>query len=102
AASPALPKPVQKPRPPIILGGAGARRTPALAARYADEFNVPFHQLADTGKQFDRVREACTEAGRDPSSIILSAALTVCCGASERELEARAQAIGRSVEQVRQ
>ena len=41
--SPALPKPVQRPRPPVIVGGAGARRTPALAARLADEFNVPFH-----------------------------------------------------------
>src|SRR5688572_14145732 len=45
--SPALPKPVQAPRPPVIIGGWGKTRTPALAARFADEFNVPFPRLAD-------------------------------------------------------
>ena len=43
--SPALPKPVQRPHPPIVIGGLGAKRTPALAARYADEFNVPFQPV---------------------------------------------------------
>ena len=47
--SPALPKPAQRPRPPVLLGGAGARRTPRLAARFADEFNVPFHHRAGFG-----------------------------------------------------
>ena len=64
--SPALPKPRQQPRPPIIIGGAGPNRTPRLAARFADEFNVPFHRVGETGAQFDRVRGACREAGRDP------------------------------------
>ena len=45
ADSPALPKPAQRPRPPVILGGAGPRRTPRLAARYADEFNLAFQNL---------------------------------------------------------
>src|ERR1019366_3956532 len=54
--SPALPKPVQSPHPPIILGGAGVKRTPRLAATFADEFNVPFHGVADTEAQFARVR----------------------------------------------
>src|SRR2546430_2671951 len=52
--SPGLPKPVQKPQPPIIIGGAGSRRTPKLAARYADEFNVPFHGVADFTKSVGR------------------------------------------------
>src|SRR5690606_12910566 len=56
ADSPALPKPVQSPRPPVIVGGWGKRRTPALAARYADEFNVPFPPLADFSSQADVVR----------------------------------------------
>jgi F420-dependent oxidoreductase-like protein len=99
--SPALPKPVQQPRPPIILGGAGAKRTPALAAKYADEFNVPFHPLADTMKQFKRVQEACEAAGRDPSTMVLSAAVTLCCGEDEPALARRAAAIGRTVEHVR-
>jgi len=100
--SPGLPKPVQRPRPPLILGGAGARRTPRLAARFADEFNVPFHRLEDTSAQYERVRRACEAAGRDPGTMVLSAALTVCCGATEDELERRAEAIGRTAEAVRQ
>ncbi len=43
--SPGLPKPVQSPHPPIIIGGGGAKRTPALAARFAAEFNIPFVPL---------------------------------------------------------
>ena len=99
--SPALPKPAQSPRPPVLLGGMGAKRTPALAARYADEFNVPFRGVADAAAQFDRVRKACTDAGRDPSSLRLSNALTVCVGRSEAEIRRRAEAIGQSVEDLR-
>src|SRR3954451_20231804 len=72
--SPALPKPVQQPRPPIIVGGGGAKRTPALAARFADEFTLPFHTLEAGTAQFERVRDACRAAGRDPSTLRLSAA----------------------------
>jgi F420-dependent oxidoreductase-like protein len=92
--SPALPKPAQRPRPPVIVGGSGARRTPRLAARYADEYNVPFHTVGDTAAAFGRVREACQAAGRDPSSVIYSAAQTVCCGKDEAEFRRRAAAIG--------
>ncbi len=99
--SPALPKPAQRPRPPVILGGAGARRTPRLAAKFADEFNMPFHDVAATAAAFGRVREACTAAGRDPSSMILSAAQTVCCGKDDAEVARRAEAIGRTVEDAR-
>src|SRR5437660_9188270 len=49
--SPALPKPRQSPRPPVILGGAGPNRTPRLAAKYADEFNTPFHSVEDFRRQ---------------------------------------------------
>jgi F420-dependent oxidoreductase-like protein len=101
ADSPALPKPLQKPHPPLILGGAGAKRTPRLAATYADEFNVPFHGVADTHAQFTRVREACASRNRDPASLILSAAQVVCCGADEAEIAARARAIGREVDELR-
>ena len=86
ADSPALPKPFQQPHPPLILGGAGAQRTPRLAATYADEFNVPFHGVADTQAQFTRVREACVRRDRDPASLTLSAAQVVCCGADEAEV----------------
>jgi F420-dependent oxidoreductase-like protein len=99
--SPALPKPFQKPRPPLILGGAGAKRTPRLAAAYADEFNVPFHGVADTQAQFTRVRDACARRNRDPATLTLSAAQVVCCGADEAEIAARARAIGREVDELR-
>ena len=92
--SPALPKPAQQPRPPVIVGGAGARRTPRLAARFADEYNVPFHTVQDSAAAFSRVREACQAAGRDPSSVIYSVAQTVCCGKDEAEFRRRAAAIG--------
>jgi F420-dependent oxidoreductase-like protein len=101
ADSPALPKPLQKPRPPLIVGGAGATRTPRLAAAYADEFNVPFHGVADTQAQFTRVREACVQRDRDPASLRFSAAQVVCCGADEAEIAARARAIGREVDELR-
>jgi alkanesulfonate monooxygenase SsuD/methylene tetrahydromethanopterin reductase-like flavin-dependent oxidoreductase (luciferase family) len=99
--SPALPKPVQSPHPPIILGGAGAKRTPRLAATFADEFNVPFHGVADTEAQFARVRAACEAIDRDPASLTFSAAQVVCCGADESEVAARAKAIGREVGELR-
>jgi F420-dependent oxidoreductase-like protein len=92
--SPALPKPVQRPHPPILIGGRGPRRTPQLAARYADEFNVAFVSLEQTGAVFGRVREACQAAGRDPGSLVYSAGQTVCCGRDEAELARRAEAIG--------
>jgi F420-dependent oxidoreductase-like protein len=99
--SPALPKPAQRPRPPVLLGGAGARRTPRLAARYADEFNVPFHTVRDSAAAFARVREGCEAAGRNPSSMIYSVAQTVCCGKDEAEFRRRAAAIGREPDTMR-
>ena len=99
--SPALPKTAQRPRPPIIIGGLGAKRTPRLAARYADEFNVPFHSLEDTRAAYERVRAVCANGGRRGDSITLSAAQVVCCGRDEAGLRRRADAIGRSVEELR-
>ncbi|MDF5757935.1 LLM class F420-dependent oxidoreductase [Spongiactinospora sp. TRM90649] len=99
ADSPALPKPVQSPRPPIIIGGTGARRTPRLAAAFADEFNVPFRALDETKAAYDNVRAACEAAGRAP--IVLSAAQVVCCGRDEAEVVRRAAAIGREPEELR-
>jgi F420-dependent oxidoreductase-like protein len=99
--SPALPKPLQRPRPPVIIGGRGPRRTPRLAAKFADEYNVPFGGTADTAAAFGRVREACAKAGRHETSMIYSAAQVVCCGRSQAELERRARAIGRKLDELR-
>ena len=99
--SPALPKPAQRPRPPVIIGGAGARKTPRLAAAYADEYNVPFSGEDDTAAAFGRVREACAAAGRHETSMIYSAAQTVCCGRSAADLDRRAARIGKPLDELR-
>ena len=100
--SPGLPKPAQRPRPPVLLGGAGAHRTPRLAARFADEFNAPFHSAAGSAAGFARVREACEAAGRYPASMTYSVAQTVCCGKDEAEFRRRAAAIGREPAEMRE
>jgi alkanesulfonate monooxygenase SsuD/methylene tetrahydromethanopterin reductase-like flavin-dependent oxidoreductase (luciferase family) len=100
--SPALPKPVQAPRPPVIIGGKGKRRTPALTARYADEFNVPFDSVESSRSMFARVRLACEKAGRDPDQLTCSNALVLCVGKDEAELARRAASIGREVGELRE
>ncbi|MEU2613595.1 LLM class F420-dependent oxidoreductase [Micromonospora sp. NPDC007271] len=91
--APALPKPVQRPGPPVIVGGRGPKRTPELAARYADEFNLPFKSVAETAAAYQRVREACertgrTESGRPP--LALSAGVVVAIGRTDAEAQRRA------------
>ena len=93
----ALPKPTQRPHPPVIVGGGGPNRTPRLAATYADEFNTPFLQPADAKAQFQRVREACERRGRDPEELTYSSALVVCCGDDDATIARRAAAMGWSV-----
>ena len=98
--SPALPKPTQA-RVPVIVGGGGARRTPALAARFATEFNLPFPEFADIPAKFAGVRAACEAIHRDPSSLVYSAALVTVGGATEAQFARRAAAIGREPEELR-
>jgi F420-dependent oxidoreductase-like protein len=100
AGSPALPKPAQRPRPPILVGGEGPRRTPRLAARFADEYNTAFVSPEETTAAYGRVRDACAAAGRDPASLVYSAAQTVCCGRTGAEVARRAAAIGREVAEL--
>ena len=100
--SPALPKPSQRPRPPVIIGGTGPSRTPRLAAKYADEYNVPFTNLDGTRAAFGRVQQACASAGRHESSMIYSAAQLVCCGRSAAELSRRAGVIGEELAEIRE
>ena len=99
--SPGLPKPAQQ-KPPVLIGGGGKRRTPALAARYADEFNLPFMPFEEGLAQNDRVRQACEDIGRDPSTMRFSSALVLCVGADEPEVARRAAAIGREVDELRE
>lgn len=100
--SPALPKPWQRPRPPLIIGGKGKRRTPALAALYAREFNVPFASPEDWKATCGPVIEACEARERDPETMVWSAAHTVVVGTNEAEFARRAEAIGRETAELRQ
>jgi len=62
----ARPKPVQRPHPPLILGGAGGPRAARLAARFADEYNTVMPSLADIAERKERIDAACVAAGREP------------------------------------
>ncbi|MET9609460.1 LLM class F420-dependent oxidoreductase [Streptomyces sp. NPDC006512] len=98
--SPALPKPAQA-KVPVLVGGHGAKRTPRLAARYADEFNMPFASIEDSRRQFARVREAAAAAGRKADELVYSNALVVCVGKDDAEVARRAAAIGREVDELK-
>jgi alkanesulfonate monooxygenase SsuD/methylene tetrahydromethanopterin reductase-like flavin-dependent oxidoreductase (luciferase family) len=99
--SPALPKPVQHPRPPIVMGGWGTKRTPRLAAQYADEFNMPFAPASYFREGCDHVRRACDAIGRAPESMRYTIAAVVCIGENEPDYERRARASGQDPETAR-
>jgi F420-dependent oxidoreductase-like protein len=99
--SPALPKPSQA-RVPVIVGGGGAKRTPAMAARFATEFNLPFPEFADIPGKFAGVRAACEAVGRDPRELVYSTALIAVAGANEAEFVRRADAVGREPAELRE
>ncbi|MGI5501830.1 LLM class F420-dependent oxidoreductase [Lentzea sp. CA-135723] len=99
--SPALPKPAQD-RIPLLIGGMGAKRTPALAASYATEFNLPFVGIDAAVEQFARVDAACEAIGRAPSEITRSVALVACIGRTDADVARRAAAIGREVDELKQ
>ena len=100
--SPALPKPAQRPGPPIVIGGGGKVRTPALVARYASDFNQAFISIDRIGAGIDRVRVACEKIDRDPDSVVSSAALVLCMGSTKADVKRRAAAIGRKPSELRQ
>jgi F420-dependent oxidoreductase-like protein len=98
--SPALPKPAQE-RVPVIVGGGGARRTPAIAARFATEFNIGFQPETVIAEKFDGVRAACVAIDRDPATLKLSVALPTLAGPDEGTLVRRARAIGADLAEFR-
>jgi F420-dependent oxidoreductase-like protein len=99
--APALPKPVQS-QVPVIVGGGGPTRTPALAARFATEYNQAFPELDTIGKRIATLHEALEAAGRAPESLTQSVALVLAVGADEAEFARRAAAIGRAPAELRE
>ncbi|WP_174550726.1 TIGR03560 family F420-dependent LLM class oxidoreductase [Microtetraspora malaysiensis] len=86
------PRPAQTPHPPILVGGTGPRRTPAIAAKYATEFNSALG--GDLRERFDVFSRACEAIGRDPAEPRRSSVLPVACGSTPAEVERRAAVIG--------
>jgi alkanesulfonate monooxygenase SsuD/methylene tetrahydromethanopterin reductase-like flavin-dependent oxidoreductase (luciferase family) len=87
----AQPKPVQRPHPPLIMGGIAGPRSAALAARFADEYNTPFPSLDDVAQRQTAIAEACERAGREP--IPFSAMIGTVLGADTADLEDRARRV---------
>ncbi len=99
--SPALPKPVQT-RVPVIVGGGGKKRTPALAARFATEYNTGFSSVEVSAERYARVRQVCEDAGRDPGTLKLSWAGATFVGQDDAEVRQRTGKVGHAWEDVAQ
>jgi F420-dependent oxidoreductase-like protein len=95
-------RPSQRPGPPIVLGGQGGPKSARLAGTYASEYNCAFVPAERMKETHDKVRAACDAAGRDPASMVYSAALVLCCGETETDVERRAAVIGREVSELRE
>jgi alkanesulfonate monooxygenase SsuD/methylene tetrahydromethanopterin reductase-like flavin-dependent oxidoreductase (luciferase family) len=95
-------RPVQRPHPPIVMGGLAGPRASRLAVAYADEYNTSFKPIDRTRDILNAVRGACEKAGRDPSTMVFSAGQVLCCGRTEAEIARRAAAIRRDVSELRE
>lgn len=87
------PRPVQKPRPPIIVGGSAGPRSALLAARYADEYNTFLATVEEVRERHRRVVEACHRAGRDPATLTFSLMTACVVGADRAEVLDRVRAL---------
>ncbi len=89
----ALPKPVQSPHPPLIVGGAAGRGTVEPAVRFADEYNTTFATPETLHERRQRLDEACGRVGRDPATLRFSLMTTCVVGSDEAELRERASRV---------
>lgn len=99
--SPGLPKPLQRPHPPLIVGGKGRRRLPEMAARYADELNASFETVENVREMFRALNKACNDFGRAEGEVVCSVALSTVVGNDTSEAERRAQSVGRELDEFR-
>jgi F420-dependent oxidoreductase-like protein len=94
----ALPKPVQEPHPPIVVGGIAMPNTVEPAARLADEYNSAAAPIEELKARRNRVRAACEAAGRPSSEMVFSVALPCVVGETEDEVREREQRVLERVE----
>jgi len=90
------PQVTQKPHPPIIVGGAGPKRTPAIAARFATEFNAALSTVEQARARFEVFAQACEAIGRDPATVRRSGFIPVAIGSTQAEADRRAEIVGSS------
>jgi len=88
------PKPIQKPHPPLTIGGSGEKVMLRIVAKYADRWNCPAGYRSFERK-FDALKEHCKAIGRDINTINVSEQLLVCLGNSEAEVEEKWKAAQR-------
>ena len=91
----AQPKPIQRPHPPLIIGGSGGRRSADLAARFGDEYNTPFAAGDDLRQRRERVAEACERAGREMLPFSLMTGILI--GSDEADLRDRARRLSERI-----
>jgi len=87
------PRPVQRPAPPIIVGGEGSPRSMRIAVRFADEFNITSASAERVAERFGRLDAIAREAGRDPASLVHSAMVGVLVGRDAAEVGRRSAVI---------
>lgn len=90
-AAPRAPRPVQRPHPPLLMGGSAGPRACALAARWADEYNVYETAPAEIGGIRARLAAACERIGRDPATLGMSVNSNVLVGRDHKDLLRRAE-----------
>jgi F420-dependent oxidoreductase-like protein len=88
-----LPRPLQQPHPPLVLGGGAKRRSAALAARFADEYNTPGATPAQCAERRSALDRACEDAARDPATLPLSVVTTCVLGADVGEVDRRLRSV---------
>jgi F420-dependent oxidoreductase-like protein len=88
-----LPKAVQRPHPPLIMGGQAKARSVELAARWADEYNTVFAAPDVCAERRAAVRAACEAAGRDPDTVTFSLMTGMVIGAERADVERRAHEV---------
>jgi F420-dependent oxidoreductase-like protein len=87
------PRPVQQPRPPLIVGGEGSPRSMRIAVRHADEFNVTSSTPDRVAERFAKLDEIARATGRDPAAIVHSAMVGVLVGRDAAEVERRCKVV---------
>jgi len=87
--APNNPKPVQKPGPPVTIGGAGEQLLLKVVAKYADRWNCPMNAAHELPHKLEILRSHCAEVGRDPADITVSEQVLVVLGADDADFKQR-------------